>query len=118
MHEFTLFSSQRLCKFMHKFMHGKFMHSLPSSPGKDFVHLWKRGILSITRDLEVWYILDEVGRLIESHPKLLGTLVVSAQDAGKACQLWRQATVDKSSGRNFESHPLDLGAQSSSVSLG
>lgn len=75
----------------------KFMHSLPSSPGKDSAHLWKRGILSITRDLEVWYILDEVGHLIESHPKLLGTLVVNAQDSGKACQLWRQA-VDKSSG--------------------
>ena len=77
---------------------GKFMHSLPSSPGKDSAHLWKRGILSVTRDLEVWYILDEVGHLIESHPKLLGTLVVNAQGSGKACQIWRQATVDKSSG--------------------
>jgi CRP-like cAMP-binding protein len=50
--------------------------------------LWREGILSITDSLEIWCIVDDMAHLIESRPKLLGTLVIHDQFQN-TCQVWK-----------------------------
>jgi hypothetical protein len=52
--------------------------------------VWTAGFISIRDNLDLWYIIDEIPLLLESHPKCMGTLVIDEEDLQKSCEFWRQ----------------------------
>ncbi len=59
-------------------------------------NVWAKGYLSITRNLNIWYIIDEIENLLEPCPRCMGTFVIDKQNFQKSCQVWRQAKNEQS----------------------
>jgi len=80
---------------------GKFMQALPSQD-KISADMWRKAFLTTVSDLRVFYVIDDVSRLIESRPRCMGTLEMNNDDVTSTCQVWRQAlNIDKSSGASM-----------------
>jgi hypothetical protein len=57
---------------------------------------WAKGMFTISNTLQVSYIVDEIGHLVESGPKRMGQLVVNETNVEKSCLVWRRNHLQKS----------------------
>jgi hypothetical protein len=74
---------------------GLFTQALPELSGHAEVEtgvedVWTAGFISIRDNLDLWYVIDDIPLLLESHPKCMGTFVIDEEDFQKSCESWRQ----------------------------